>query len=62
MENHRLQQALRDGINIPEDGDWGNVPSKICGEYGGATEDVIRSNAIKDFENIFVDKKEKSGN
>jgi hypothetical protein len=62
MENHRLQQALRDGIKIPEDGDWGNVPSKICGEYGGATEDVIGSNTIKDFGSSFVDKREKNGN
>jgi hypothetical protein len=62
MENHRLQQALRDGIKIPEDGDWGNVPSKICGEYGGAAEDVIGRSTKKDFESSFVDKREKSGN
>jgi hypothetical protein len=36
MENHRLEEAIKDGIEIPIDGYWGNVPSRICGAYGGA--------------------------
>lgn len=50
-KNHRLEQAIKDGIKIPKDNYWGDVPSKICGAYGGAIGGNIVKNAVESFEN-----------
>ncbi|MCM0648338.1 alpha/beta-type small acid-soluble spore protein [Clostridium swellfunianum] len=57
-ENHRLEEAIKDGVKIPEDGYWGNVPSKICGAYGGAIGGNMVKEAIESFENKLTDKNE----
>lgn len=49
--NHRLQQAINNGIEIPKDGDWGDVPSKTCGKYGGSVEGNTMNNDVESFEN-----------
>jgi hypothetical protein len=43
-ENHRLEQAIKAGVEIPKDGYWGDVPSKICGPYGGE----VKVNMVKE--------------
>jgi hypothetical protein len=55
MENHRYEEAIKDGIEIPKDGYWGNVPSKICGAYGGAIGGYMVKEMIKDYENKLAD-------
>lgn len=57
-ENHRLEEAIKDGVKIPENGYWGNVPSKICGAYGGAIGGNMVKEAIESFENKLTDKNE----
>lgn len=52
----RYEEAVRMGIHIPEDGYWGNVPSKICGAVGGAIGGDMIKKAIEDFENRLADK------
>jgi hypothetical protein len=44
-ENHRLDEAIKAGVEIPKDGYWGDVPSKICGPYGGAIKGSMVKNA-----------------
>ncbi|MCM8711491.1 alpha/beta-type small acid-soluble spore protein [Clostridium sp. SYSU_GA19001] len=55
-ENHRLEQAIKDGVQLPKDNYWGNVPSKICGAYGGALGGNFVKNAVESFENKLADK------
>lgn len=55
-ENHRFKQAVRDGVEMPKDNYWGNVPTKICGAYGGAIGGHIVKNAVMDFGNKLADK------
>ncbi|QGU94925.1 small, acid-soluble spore protein, alpha/beta type [Clostridium bovifaecis] len=35
----RTELAKELGIEIPKDGYWGDVPSKLCGIVGGAKEE-----------------------
>jgi hypothetical protein len=53
-ENHRFEEAMKDGVPIPKDGYWGDVPSKICGAYGGAVGGNIVKEAVESFENKLV--------
>lgn len=46
----RYEQALAMGVEIPKDGYWGNVPSRICGAVGGAKGGEMVRQAIQDFE------------
>ncbi|GLC31511.1 alpha/beta-type small acid-soluble spore protein [Clostridium omnivorum] len=46
----RYEQALAMGVEIPKDGYWGNVPSRICGAVGGAKGGEMVRQAIEDFE------------
>lgn len=46
----RYEQALAMGVEIPKDGYWGNVPSRICGAVGGAKGGEMVRRAIEDFE------------
>lgn len=53
----RYEQALAMGVEIPKDGYWGNVPSRICGAVGGAKGGEMVRQAIEDFEmNLLKDK------
>jgi len=38
------------GIKIPEDGYWGNMPSRICGAVGGAIGGNEVKKAVESFE------------
>jgi len=38
------------GFKIPEDGYWGNVPSRLCGLVGGALGGEAVKTAVEDFE------------
>lgn len=60
-ENHRYEEAIKAGVKLPKDNYWGNVPSKICGEYGGAIGGKIVKDAVLNFENKLVNE-EKSNN
>jgi hypothetical protein len=53
-ENHRLEEAIKAGVPIPKDGYWGDVPSKICGAYGGATRGNMVKEGARNFENKLV--------
>lgn len=46
-ENHRYAQAVKNGIDIPEDGYWGDIPSNICGKYGGAEAGNLNIDKVK---------------
>jgi hypothetical protein len=50
-ENHRLEEAIKAGVPIPKDGYWGDIPSKICGAYGGATEENMVKESVESIEN-----------
>lgn len=50
-ENHRLEEALKAGVKIPENGYWGDMPSKICGAFGGATNGDMEKGAVESSEN-----------
>lgn len=54
-ENHRLEEAIKDGIHIPKDGYWGDVPAKICGEYGGGFDENMVKEAKENFQNKTVE-------
>lgn len=38
------------GINVPKDGYWGNVPSRVCGTIGGAIGGNMVKSAIEQYE------------
>jgi len=38
------------GFEIPKDGYWGNVPSRLCGLVGGALGGEAVRKAVEDFE------------
>lgn len=44
------------GIKIPEDGYWGDMPSRVCGLVGGAIGGKKVKEAIEDYENNLVKK------
>lgn len=44
------------GINIPKDGYWGDMPSRVCGTVGGAIGGNITKLAIEQFERNLVEK------
>jgi len=46
----KTEQANELGIEIPESGYWGDVPSKFCGAVGGAEGGNFTKNAVKSFE------------
>jgi hypothetical protein len=46
-ENHRLKEAIKAGVEIPRDGYWGNVPSRLCGPYAGKVDDNIKNELSK---------------
>jgi len=48
----RSKEELADeiGFKIPEDGYWGNVPSRLCGLVGGALGGEAVKTAVEDFE------------
>lgn len=50
MLNSRQEQAQALGVNMPKDGDWGNMPSRICGEVGGAEGGNFTREAVRNFE------------
>lgn len=56
MLGSREEQADAMGVNIPKDGDWGNMPSRICGEVGGAIGGNFTREAIRNFENKLAEK------
>lgn len=43
------------GIQVPKDGYWGNMPSRVCGTVGGAIGGNIVRNAIESFEKSLVE-------
>ena len=53
MENAKSKEELAEeiGFKIPEDGYWGNVPSRLCGLVGGALGGEAVKTAVEDFEN-----------
>jgi len=53
MSNSKSKEELADeiGFKIPEDGYWGNVPSRLCGLVGGALGGEAVKKAVEDFEN-----------
>lgn len=53
----RDELAAKAGIEVPKDGYWGNVPSKVCGIVGGAKGGEKVKNAIEGFEKMLADKK-----
>lgn len=53
----RDELAAKAGIEVPKDGYWGNVPSKVCGIVGGAKGGEKVKNAIESFEKMLADKK-----
>ncbi|WP_139906129.1 small, acid-soluble spore protein, alpha/beta type [Clostridium thermarum] len=52
----KTEQAQAMGITVPKDGDWGNMPSRVCGEVGGAQGGNFTREAVKKFENKLVQK------
>jgi hypothetical protein len=48
--HNKTEQAQAMGINMPKDGDWGNMPSRVCGEVGGAEGGNFTREAVKRFE------------
>lgn len=50
----KTEQAMQMGINIPEDGYWGNVSSKVCGMVGGAQGGNFTREAVKAFEKKLI--------
>lgn len=52
----RYEEAKALGIKIPEDGYWGDIPSKYCGAVGGAIGGEMVKRAIESYENKLVDK------
>lgn len=53
-ENHRLEEALKAGVDIPDDGYWGDIPSKICGAYGGKFDESMVKETAEGFKNKIV--------
>ena len=53
--NSKAEQARAMGINLPKDGDWGDMPSRVCGEVGGAIGGNFTKEAVKRFENKLAD-------
>lgn len=56
-KNHRYEEAIKDGIDIPKYGYWGDVPSKICGAYGSAVDGNIVKEAVGNYENKLAQKR-----
>lgn len=52
----RNEQAKELGIEIPESGYWGDMPSKVCGAVGGAEGGNFTKNAVKSFEEKLAQK------
>lgn len=52
----RYEEALAMGVEIPKDGYWGNVPSRICGAVGGAKGGEMVRQAIEGFEMKLAEK------
>ncbi|WP_411679156.1 alpha/beta-type small acid-soluble spore protein [Clostridium thailandense] len=48
--NTKTELAHELGINMPKDGYWGNVPSRVCGTIGGAMGGNIVKSAIEQYE------------
>lgn len=48
--NTKSEQAKELGINLPDDGYWGNTSSKVCGMIGGAEGGNFTKNAVQAFE------------
>lgn len=46
----RTEEAIEMGVKIPEDGYWGNVPSKICGAVGGAIGGEMMKRMVEAYE------------
>lgn len=61
IDNHRYEEAIKAGVKVPKDNYWGNVPSKICGEYGGELGGNFTKKAVEIYENKLVNE-EKSNN
>jgi hypothetical protein len=47
----KTELAKELGIKIPEDGYWGDMPSKVCGAVGGAIGGNEIKKAVGSFEN-----------
>lgn len=47
------------GINIPKAGDWGDMPSSLCGTVGGAIGGNIEKSAIAQYERKLAEKTNK---
>lgn len=52
----RDELAAKAGIKVPEDGYWGDVPSKVCGIVGGAKGGEKVRTAIENYEKMLAEK------
>ena len=52
--NTRYEEAIEMGVKIPEDGYWGDVPSRICGAVGGAIGGNEVRNAVEAYERQLI--------
>lgn len=54
----RAELANELGIEIPKDGYWGDVPSRLCGIVGGAIGGPKTKNMVEKFEQGLVKKEQ----
>jgi hypothetical protein len=52
----KTEQAIAMGIQIPQDGYWGDRTSRECGMVGGAVGGNFTREAIRNFENKLVER------
>jgi hypothetical protein len=48
--NNKTEQAMAMGIEIPNDGYWGNKSSRECGMVGGTAGGNFTKEAVEEFE------------
>jgi hydroxymethylglutaryl-CoA reductase len=55
----KTELAKELGINIPKDGYWGDIPSRVCGTVGGAIGGNMVKSAIEQYEKNLVEETKK---
>lgn len=55
----KTELAKELGINIPRDGYWGDMSSRVCGTVGGAIGGNMVKSAIEQYEKNLVEKTKK---
>jgi hypothetical protein len=52
----KSEQAAALGIEIPKDGYWGDMSSRVCGMVGGAIGGNFTKDAVAEFERKLAEK------